>query len=77
MRTSRAERPRRADGHAATEAAIAEAIRKANPQMAKDQAASMAYVLAHDTDWADRGKLLHEYTGGAMGDGGASTSDAA
>ena len=37
----------------------------------------MAYVLAHDTDWADRGKLLHEYTGGAMGDGGASTSDAA
>ena len=79
IRTSRAERPsRRAENRCPTNAdAIAAAIRKANPQMLPHQVQGAVYVILNDTEWAERGKYLHELTGGVMGDGGASTSDAA
>ena len=78
-RTSRAERPsRRAENRCPTNAdAIAAAIRKANPQMLRHQVQGAVYVILNDTEWAERGKYLHELTNGVMGDGGASTSDAA
>ena len=79
MRTSRAERPsRRADNCNPTNAdAIAAAIRKANPRMLPHQVQGAVYVILNDAEWEERGKYLHELTNGVMGDGGASTSDAA
>ena len=54
-----------------------EAIRRANPQMLPHQVEAAVYVMLNSDGWDEKEEVLFEITNGAMGHGGASTSDAA
>ena len=54
-----------------------EAISRANPEMRPRQVGGLVYVMTHDDGWDEREEVLFDFTNGAMGRGGTSTSGAA